>query len=73
MRLTAAEINATHIDQRITFSWHFPSGVDAEVCGDLRQIDHDAHQTVLNLTSSHESNGRLDEFVLTHDTTVVLL
>lgn len=63
---TAGELTSSDIGSVFTFDWELPIGkTSARVTGELRQIYHTAHDTVLNLCSnSQDTAGSMDEFVL---------
>jgi hypothetical protein len=64
--MAAIGLHGAYIGSVISFDWSFPTGVTrARVTGELRQVYHTAHSTVLNLCSATvDTAGETDEFVL---------
>lgn len=69
----SAQLHAGHIGSLVVFNWRFPSSdVKAVVTGELRQIYHNAAETVLNLTAPDRMDCDLTEFTLVSGDTVLL-
>ena len=69
----SAHLHAGHIGSLVIFNWRFPSSdVKAVVTGELRQIYHNAAETVLNLTAPDSDSADLTEFTLVAGDTVLL-
>lgn len=72
--MAAIGLHGAYIGTVISFDWTFPTGrTSARVTGELRQVYHTAHSTVLNLCSTKEDAiGETDEFVLLPGQTVTI-
>ena len=69
----STHLHAGHIGSLVIFNWRFPSSdVKAVVTGELRQIYHNAAETVLNLTAPDSDSADLTEFTLVSGDTVLL-
>lgn len=72
--MIAIGLHGAYIGSVISFHWSFPTGqTSARVTGELRQISHTSHSTVLHLCSATEdAAGDMDEFVLLPGQTVTV-
>lgn len=72
--MAAIGLHGAYIGTVISFDWTFPAGrTPARVTGELRQVYHTAHSTVLNLCSAAEdAAGEMDEFLLLPGQTVTI-
>lgn len=69
----SASLHAGHIGSLVVFNWRFPSSdVKAVVTEELRQIYHNAAETVLNLTAPDRMDCDLTEFTLVPGDTVLV-
>lgn len=68
--VSAEQLSGAHISALAYFDWKFPSGVQATVCGELRQIYHTSSETVLNLAGVGTQSDVLTEFTLDKATRV---